>query len=763
MNTPGTVRRQQIRVNGIVQGVGFRPFVYRLARECGLGGFVRNNHAGVVIEVEGPLESLAHFRRRLLRDAPPLARIVEWHVDALPPRGERGFDIATSEREALPVTLISPDVSVCDDCLRELFDPADRRYRYPFINCTNCGPRYTIVRSLPYDRPSTSMATFRMCEPCEREYHDPGDRRFHAQPNACPDCGPRVSLWDRTGKKLSAGDPIAEVVMLLQQGHIVAVKGLGGFHLAVDARNDRAVQELRRRKGRAEKPFALMAPDLERVQRFCFLEEAEAALLSSPARPIVLLRARPGHDLAPSVAPRNRYLGFMLPYTPLHYLLLRGHFDALVMTSGNFSEEPIAIDNQEALERLAPLADYFLLHDRDILQRCDDSIVRHVAGHARLIRRSRGYVPRPVFLKRPTRRRILACGGELKNTVALSRDDTVFLSQHIGDLDNPAALAFFEHSIAHLQQILEITPEVIAYDLHPEYLSTKWAKQQEGRPRIGVQHHHAHLAAVLAENRHEGRAIGLILDGTGYGTDGTIWGGEVLLGDAAGFERFAWLTPVALPGGEAAIRQPWRMALSCLLHTYGPEALDLELPFLEQVKVAEARVVLQMVEKGLNAPLTSSCGRLFDAVSALVGVRTEVNYEAQAAIELEMAVDENETGVYGEALPRAEASGALPVAPLIRAVVADVRRGEPVGRIAARFHRTLAELFLTAAHSARETTGLETVALSGGVFQNVTFLTCLLTRLQQEGFEVLTHREVPCNDGGLALGQVAVADCQLQV
>ncbi|MFQ5640681.1 MAG: carbamoyltransferase HypF [bacterium] len=758
------IRREKIRVNGIVQGVGFRPFVYRLARDCDLAGFVHNNSEGVLIEVEGTPNSLQRFRSRLHQTPPPLAQIVEFQIEVLAPRGEQRFSIQSSECDALPQTLISPDAAVCEECLQELFDPKNRRYHYPFINCTNCGPRHTIVRSLPYDRPFTSMAGFPMCEPCQQEYDDPANRRFHAQPNACPDCGPHLSLLDNAGKEILSEDLISEVVRLLRLGRIIAIKGLGGFHLAVDARNDCAVQELRRRKGRAEKPFALMAPDIACVKRFCFLEEEEEEtdFLQRPMRPIVLLPARPGHPLAPSVAPRNRYLGFMLPYTPLHYLLLWNNFQALVMTSGNFSEEPIVTDNAEALERLAPLADFFLLHDRDILQRCDDSIVRYAAHSVRLLRRSRGYVPRPVFLQQPTRKRILACGGELKNTIALSRSDTVFLSQHIGDLDNPAALAFFENSVRHFQNILEIKPDAIAYDLHPEYLSTKWAMQQEGLEKVGVQHHHAHLASVLAENRKQERAIGIILDGAGYGADGAIWGGEILIGDLTHFERFAWLAPTALPGGAAAIRQPWRMALSYLFETYGQDWQRLKLPFCAHVRDEDARLILQMIEKRLNTPITSSCGRLFDAVAALLGLRTEINYEAQAAIELEMSIDERERDLYREAIPPTDIRGPLAVSPMFRAIVADVQHGEPTGRIAARFHRTLAELFLAAACSARQAAGIEIVALSGGVFQNIYFFTYMLNRLREEKFQVLTHKQVPCNDGGLSLGQVVIADRQLE-
>lgn len=753
-----SLRREKIRVNGIVQGVGFRPFVYRLARECRLGGYVNNSSDGVLIEVEGTQEALALFHARFRQEAPPMARITELKVETMAPAGETAFSIIASRRDALPTTLISPDVSLCPDCRRELFDPTDRRYQYPFINCTNCGPRYTIVYGIPYDRLNTSMRVFLMCPACEQEYHDPENRRFHAQPNACPACGPTLTLRDRHGQKVETDAPIRAAVNFLQQGKILAVRGLGGFHLAVDARNEAVVQELRQRKGRAEKPFAMMAPNLAAIEKFCFVSPAEQALLQQPTRPIVLLRRRDHHQLAASVAPNQQYFGFMLPYTPLHELLLHDHFEALVMTSGNFSEEPITIGNDEALERLAPLADYFLLHDREILQRCDDSIARCAAGEPQMIRRSRGYVPAPVFLSTPLRRRILACGGELKNTIALARDNTVFLSQHVGDLDNPAALAFFENSLAHLQKILEIEPELIAFDLHPEYLSTKWALQQTHVPRLGVQHHHAHLAAVMAENNVTEKTIGIILDGTGYGTDGTIWGGEVLIGEARAFERYAWLQPVPLPGGEAAIHQPWRTAISYLAAAYGDKVAELALPVIQSRRRHELEIILQMIARQLNSPLTSSCGRLFDAVSALLGIREEVNYEAQAAIELEMIVDEGEEGVYRAALPEQSRDGPIPVAPLIESIVKDLRAEVARPRIATRFHRTLVELFVMAARAARQATSIQRAGLSGGVFQNVFFFTTMLRRLQEEGFDVITHRQVPTNDGGLALGQVVIAD-----
>jgi len=754
------LRREKIRIHGIVQGVGFRPFVYRLAQECRLSGFVNNSGDGVVIELEGTPDSIDRFHARFRHEAPPLSQIVDLAVEEITPQGQQSFSIMSSSHDGARTAFISPDVCICADCLAELFDPANRRYRYPFINCTNCGPRYTIVHGIPYDRANTSMRIFPMCRDCEKEHHDPANRRFHAQPNACPVCGPQVTLHDRSGQQIETPDPLRAAVDLLQQGKILAIRGMGGFHLAVDARNNQAVQELRRRKGRAEKPFALMAYEIAKVEKFCEVSSQERKLLQQQTRPIVLLKARAAPQLAGAIAPRNKYLGFMLPYTPLHYLLLKEDFAALVMTSANFSEEPIAIGNNEATARLSPLADYFLLHDRAILQRCDDSVVRWAAEAPRLIRRSRGYVPAPVLLPHPVQRKILACGGELKNTIALARKRAVFLSQHIGDLDNPAALAFFENSIDHLQKILEIQPELIVHDLHPEYLSTKWALQQHDLPKIGVQHHHAHLASVMAENGVVEKCLGLILDGTGYGTDGTIWGGEVLLGDARNFERFAWLQPVPMPGGAIAIQQPWRMAISYLFAAYGEKFIELDLPLLRRHPNNRLSLIVQMIEKNLNAPLTSSCGRLFDAIAALLDIRQEVNYEAQAAIELEMIADEKHDDVYREALLEKQAQGPIPLSPVIRCIVNNIAKRVRPELIAARFHNTLIELFLQTLRAARDAASINRVALSGGVFQNVLMFTKMYNRLKQEGFTVLTHRQVPTNDGGLALGQVVVANAQ---
>lgn len=757
------IERRRIHINGIVQGVGFRPFVFRLASRLGLGGSVQNNSVGVTIECEGPRASIEELQRLLRVELPVLARITELHSEQVPPSGETAFSIITSSRAQIAGTLIAPDVAVCDDCLRELFDPNDRRYRYSFINCTNCGPRYTIVERIPYDRPFTSMRVFPLCPDCEREYRDPADRRFHAQPNACPKCGPRLT-WRHGDSVIAGTGAIERTIECLRQGQVVAMRGLGGFHLAIDPHNDRAVMTLRERKGRAEKPFALMAPDVASVRKFCVVSPEEESLLRHYSRPIVLLQKNDAAGLPDSIAPGQNYLGFMLPYTPLQYLLLRDHFDALIMTSGNYSDEPIAIGNDEAGERLGALADCFLFHDREILQRCDDSIARVAAGKPRIMRRSRGYVPEPIILRKATSKNIVAVGGELKNTIGFSRGRTVFLSQHIGDLDNPSALAFFRHSIEHLQRLLEVTPQVIAYDLHPEYLSTKWALAQSGLPAISVQHHHAHLASVMAENGARERTIGIILDGTGYGLDGTLWGGEVLIGDYRSFERFAWLEPVLMPGGAQAIHQPWRMALSYAYHAYKDDIESLDLESLRAIGPSERRILIQMMNQGLNCPVTSGCGRLFDGVAALMGLKGEVSYEAQAAMLLEMAIggyNASPDDWYRSALPSRLSGGAIAVSPLIKAVVEDIRARTEKSKIAARFHKTLVELFVQAAVVARASSGVNAVGLSGGVYQNVYLLELIVERLKQEEFSVLTHTQVPTNDGGIALGQIVVADAQV--
>jgi len=750
--------RKHIEVGGIVQGVGFRPWIFRLATERRLVGHITNTAGGVTIEVEGPAGAIEDFLGRLRVEAPPLARITSIAVREAPLDGDAGFRILPSLAGDEHRTLISPDVSICADCLRELFDPRDRRYLYPFINCTNCGPRYTIVRDIPYDRASTSMAAFTMCAACQAEYDNAANRRFHAQPNACWDCGPRVEVWQAGAKCVAAPDPIAEAAAQIQAGSVVAVKGLGGFHLAVDATNAAAVERLRERKQRVEKPFAVMAPDLATIEGFCEVDAQSRELLLSHQRPIVLLLKKKPCEIAEGVAPFNRYLGVFLPYTPLHHLLFAaGSFRALVMTSGNLSEEPIAIGNEEALARLGELADCFLVHDREILLRSDDSVMRVAGGRPRHWRRSRGYVPVPVFLHKEVPP-ILAVGGELKNTICLTKDRHAFLSQHIGDLENLESYRFFEEAVGHLRRILEIEPRIIAYDLHPDYFSTRWALGQKGVERVGVQHHHAHVASCMAENHLEGRVIGFALDGTGYGTDGAVWGGEVLVTDYAGFERVAHLEYVPMPGGAAAIREPWRMAVSYLAKCFGPDFLKLDVPFVRQLDAKRVDVLLRMAEQGVNSPPTSSCGRLFDAVAALAGIRQKVNYEAQAAIELEMAIEPDPENV---AYPFEVIAGGdgwtIGTRPLFEAIVRDLRACVPAGVISRRFHSGLGDIFARVAQLVRERSALERVCLSGGTFQNTFLLEHLEERLRGEGFQVFTQAEVPAGDGGLSLGQALVA------
>ena len=749
--------RKAIEVSGIVQGVGFRPYIYRLAGERQLTGSICNTAAGVSIEVQGPPAAVDDFLARLPAEAPPLARIIDISVREIPCNGDLGFRIIATHRGEPVSTLISPDVAVCADCLREMFDPADRRYRYPFINCTNCGPRFTIVRNIPYDRPFTSMAAFRMCSACQAEYDDPSNRRFHAQPNACWTCGPQVELWDLVGKRVEAADPIAETVTRLQRGDVVAIKGLGGFHLACDATNADAVRTLRERKRRVEKPFAVMVPDVSTAERFCEVDEAARQLLLSPQRPIVLTLRRKDTAVADEVAPFNRYLGVFLPYTPLHHLLFaEGKFSALVMTSANMSEEPICIANDEAVRRLQKLADCFLVHNREILLRCDDSVTRVSGGRSRQLRRSRGFVPVPVFLSEEVPS-VLAVGGELKNTICLTKGRHAFLSQHIGDLENAESYSFFEEAIEHLQRILEITPVAIAYDLHPSYFSTGWALAQSGLPQIGVQHHHAHIASCMAENHLDGQVIGIALDGTGYGTDGRIWGGEVLLADYSGFERAAHLAYVPLPGGEAAIREPWRMAVAYLVRHFGCDFVR-GLPLVADVPPKNLNVLFRMMEQGINSPLTSSCGRLFDAVAALAGIRHRVNYEAQAAIELEMAIanSSDESAYPFELVPEGE-GWTIDTRGLFEALLRDLGRDVSLADISRRFHNGLVEVLAELASRLREKSGLQRVCLSGGTFQNAYLFERVCERMGKENFRVFSHGEVPAGDGGLSLGQALVA------
>ena len=778
--TESTKQRQRVLVQGIVQGVGFRPFIYTQAARLGLAGFVCNDSQGVTIEVEGTVEALADLQRALREQAPPLARIDSIAVELLALRHDESFVITHSQSQSERHALISPDTATCADCLRELFDPTDRRYHYPFINCTNCGPRFTIVQDVPYDRAMTTMRAFPMCPACQVEYDDPGNRRFHAQPNACPLCGPQVSLtiWGEADeeKSITPGvDALDAAARQLASGEVLAIKGLGGYHLACDALNEAAVRQLRGRKHREAKPFALMALDLETVRRLCQVNEAEAALLQAHRRPIVLLAQQPVCPVASGVAPASSTLGMMLPYTPLHHVLLHAFAQSvpadrpavLVMTSGNMSEEPIAYQDDDAHSRLRAIAGGMLSHNRAIHVRCDDSVVRVAGGGEQIFRRSRGYAPEPLQIAFELPVPLLACGGHLKNTFCLGKGNRAFLSHHIGDLENVATLTSFREGIEHFQRLFAIAPEAIAYDLHPEYLATKYALDSALTPQIGVQHHHAHIASVLAEHGLSGPVIGVAADGTGFGTDGAVWGCEIMRADLCAFERLAHLTYVPLPGGAQAVRQPWRMAATYLAQTYGDAFVDLDVPFTRQLDRAKWRTLSQMIEHGLNCPPTSSLGRLFDAVSALLGLRTEVVYEGQAAIELEVLAETaqqagmRECGSYPFTIGQGTLA-LLDVTPVIRALVDDMQRHVPAREIALRFHYTVADLLATACSEARERTGLDSVALSGGIFQNRLLLERLQERLEGMAFKVLINRRVPPNDGGLSFGQLAVAAAQLQ-
>jgi hydrogenase maturation protein HypF len=725
--------RVRARVEGTVQGVGFRPFVYRLAGELDLAGWVLNDARGVLLEVEGPSAAVESFLERLRAEAPPLAAVERVTAEALAPTGEHGFAILASESGGEPEAPVSPDGATCEDCLRELFDPADRRYRYPFVNCTNCGPRFTIVRGVPYDRPLTTMAGFSMCAACRAEYDDPGDRRFHAQPNACPDCGPSLTA------------PLPASALL--GGAIVAVKGLGGYHLACLADDESAVAALRARKHREDKPFALMAPDLEAAHDLVELGPAEEELLLGRERPIVIARRRAGVPVAESVAPGSPDLGVMLPYTPLHHLLLHDVGRPLVMTSGNVSDEPIAYEDGDARERLAEIADLFLAHDRPIHVRTDDSVVRATARGPLLLRRSRGFVPESLPLPLEAARPLLAYGAELKSTFCVAKGRRAWVSHHIGDLENWETLRSFREGVDHFERVFAVEPELVAHDLHPDYLSTKEALEREGVEAVGVQHHHAHLAACLAEHGEAGPALGAIFDGTGYGPDGTVWGGELLVGGLSGFERAGSLWPVRMPGGERAIREPWRMACAWLDDDAVPAGLA------GRVDPERWGRVLALARGGTSSPLTSSMGRLFDAVAALCGLRTTVNYEGQAAAELEAVADRREAGAYP--LPLLEEDRfVLDARPTMAAVLED---GEGAALVSARFHNAVAAATASACARIAGERGLGLVVLSGGVFQNRLLLERTAAALDKAGLRVLLPRRLPPNDGGISYGQAAVS------
>jgi hydrogenase maturation protein HypF len=756
--------RLRIAVRGAVQGVGFRPFVYRLARDLRLDGWVTNTPQGVVIEVEGPAAALEACLVRLERERPAPAIIQSLEPTWLDPVPYSGFEIRESASGGETTALVLPDIATCPECRADIADPANRRYRYPFTNCTNCGPRFSIIESLPYDRPRTSMRAFTMCPACLAEYHDPADRRFHAQPNACPVCGPQLALWNADGAVIAtADDGLREAARAICAGLVVAVKGLGGFHLVVDAANEDAVRRLRARKHREEKPFALMFPALAAVEAACEVSPIEARLLTSSESPIVLLRRRSASDdLAPSIAPRSPSLGVMLPYTPLHLLLLAEVGGPVVATSGNLSDEPICTAEREALARLSGIADLWLVHDRPILRHVDDSIVRVLAGRELVLRRARGYAPLPVPLD-PAGPTVLAVGGHLKNTVALTAGGNAFISQHIGDLETGPSTEAFRGALVSLERLFDARPELVAADRHPDYRSTQYAASL-GLPVVSVQHHHAHVAACAAENGLEGRVLGVAWDGTGYGTDGTIWGGEFLMADGAGFTRLACLRPFRLPGGDRAVREPRRSALGALHAIAGRDAAALLGPAAGTFTREERTVLLRALDRGVNAPITTSAGRLFDAAAALAGLADRSSFEGQAAMALEWAADPAAAGVYPFGLddrarnyepPGGWEAPAWVVdwGPALRALTADLARGTPVSVVAMRFHRTLAEAIVAVASRGAE----RRVVLSGGCFQNRLLAELAIAQLRAGGFTPYWHQRVPPNDGGIALGQLAVA------
>jgi hydrogenase maturation protein HypF len=745
--------RAKITVHGAVQGVGFRPFVYRLATELRLCGWVLNSSQGVFIEVEGPLDLVQPFLARLEKEKPPLAIIQSLESSFLDVAGYQGFEIRYSDHTGPKTALILPDIAICADCLREIFDPANRRYRYPFTNCTNCGPRFSIIEELPYDRPNTSMRRFKQCPQCEAEYHDPLNRRFHAQPNACSKCGPHLELWDSSRNVLASDDAaLVKAAELITQGKVVALKGIGGFQLICTAREDEVVIRLRQRKRREGKPFAVMYVALEQVSRDCVVSGLEERLLRSPESPIVLLMRQPEEStIAPTVAPGSRTLGVMLPYTPLHQLLMRELGFPVVATSGNLANEPICIDEIEALDRLKDIADFFLVHDRPIVRHVDDSIARIVCNREMVLRRARGYAPLPVRMKEPLPS-VLAVGAHLKNTVALNVGRDVFISQHIGDLETTMALAAFHRTVADLPKLYDTQPELVACDLHPDYISTKYATGAH-RTVERVQHHWAHVLACMTENELDPPVLGVSWDGTGYGTDGTIWGGEFLVPDEDSFQRVAYFRQFRLPGGEMAVKEPRRTALAILFEIWGQDGLEDEgLAPVAQFSKTERGLIRQMLAKGISAPVTSSAGRLFDAVASLLGIRQVVTFEGQAAMELESVIGSEVTEAYPFKL-----SNAVPQiidwAPMISEILIDLQRGISPAVISAKFHNTLADIVVEVARQVVT----PKIVLTGGCFQNRYLLEQAVQRLSQAGFKPYWHQRVPPNDGGIALGQIAAA------
>ena len=758
--------RKNIIIKGIVQGVGFRPFIHKLVQNYHLSGWVLNSNQGVEMDIEGKTEELNNFISGIKKKLPPLARIEKIDINQLPLRGYKGFYIKKSMiKEEDGFVLVSPDISICKDCLQELFDPHNRRFRYPFINCTNCGPRFTIIKDIPYDRENTTMSSFKMCPQCQSEYENIENRRYHAQPNACSDCGPRVFLYQNKKRLEDIDDPVKEAVKLLKKGEIGAIKGLGGFHLVCDATNNKAVEKLRRLKNRETKPFALMSFDLEKINQYCEVKKKEEECLINHSRPIVLLKKKKNNLISPLVAPNNNCLGVMLPYTPLHYLLLKDNFTALIMTSGNIANQPIIGDNQEALEKLDRIADFFLLYNRDIFNRCDDSVLKIINNNNVFFRRARGYVPHPIILDFKLKE-VLALGGELKNTVSFSRENYVFLSQYLGDLKSVETLNFLKKSMLSWKKMFRTNPEIIACDLHPDFLSTKYAEEIGVKRKlkvIKVQHHYAHIVSCMAENNIQERVIGVAYDGTGYGDDGNIWGGEFLLCDFKKYSRVGHLKYYPLPGGDKAIVEPWRMAYSYLFSIYGSKAKTLDIDFSHRMHGNSLSIIEKMIDKNINSPLTSSCGRLFDAAASLIGIRDEISYEGEAAMELESFCVSGIKERYKFRIYKEGEEFIIDPQEVFIDIIKDLKEGIDKKVMAAKFHNTVAEFTLNLCGKIRENTGINKIALSGGVFQNHYLTEKIISLLEKNDFRVYTQRKVPPNDGGISLGQAVVAGSEESV
>lgn len=769
---------KQVEITGVVQGVGFRPFLFGLATAHHLNGFVSNTARGVDLFIQGQKTDLDAFLQDIPDKKPLLSKISSIDIKDETVKDLAGFEIVKSRGAQTRSTLISPDVSICPDCLKEMLDPKDRRFEYPFINCTNCGPRYTIIRDIPYDRPKTSMAVFPMCSACQGEYDDPLDRRFHAQPNACPICGPQVFLTDNKGTRIDSNDPLKAIELaasLLEKGKIIAVKGLGGFHLAADAKNNEAVELLRKRKQRPHKPFALMAASDSPLFDHVKIDDHEKDLLHSFHRPIVLLNKKDSKgqslltELAPSLAPNNLCLGIMLPYTPLHYLLLAKGPDILVMTSGNRPGEPLSIDNADALDAFSHIADYFLFHDRDIYFRADDSIARVQKQKTRFLRRSRGYAPLPLDIKlfnNDELPKVLGCGAGMKSTVCLTKGQYAFLSQHIGELENPKVHDFYTQTVSHMETILDINPEIVVHDLHPGYFSTQYANElsRKGIPLVAIQHHHAHALSCMVENGLDGEVIALTLDGTGLGSDGHIWGGEILTCTYESFKRHAHLVYLPMPGGDAAVLEPWRMAASLLYNAFGQDFLNLDIAYIRDMDEKKLKFLIQMMERQVNCPMTSSTGRVFDGVSSLLGICHNISHESQAAMELEALAGFNpsvESAYPFEIGNQDNGPYVMNLDACIRALVADIQSNIPADRISTRFHTTIAQIFMDTAVKVHKNTGLDRVVLSGGVFNNDMIFSLISEGLEKRGFKVYTHSLVPCGDGGIALGQAMAGAAQM--